>query len=56
LIANSNSEQRGFHSGLGKANGPTDAALKEVITHRVSFAVWQCAVTAIRAGKVGLRD
>jgi 4-carboxymuconolactone decarboxylase len=47
LIANGNIDQLQFHLPLAKANGVTEAELKEVIIHLAFYAGWPRSVNAM---------
>jgi 4-carboxymuconolactone decarboxylase len=51
LTANGNTEQLGFHLGLAKENGNTEAELIEAITHLAFYTGWPQAMAAMGVAK-----
>ena len=52
LITNGSTEQLRAHLGIAKANGVTEAELKEVIIHLAFYAGWPRAMSAFLVGYV----
>jgi 4-carboxymuconolactone decarboxylase len=51
LTAGGNTEQLGYHLGLAKDNGATEAELIEAITHLAFYTGWPKAMSAMTVAK-----
>jgi 4-carboxymuconolactone decarboxylase len=56
LVAGGNTEQLGNHLLRTKANGLSEAELKEVIIHLAFYAGWPRAMSAINVAKAAFAD
>ncbi|MFF1613410.1 carboxymuconolactone decarboxylase family protein [Amycolatopsis sp. NPDC058278] len=56
LTAGGNTEQLGYHLGLAKENGNTEAELIEAITHLAFYAGWPQAMAAMTVAKKVFRS
>jgi 4-carboxymuconolactone decarboxylase len=56
LVAGGNTEQLGNHLLRAKANGLSEADLKEVIIHLAFYAGWPRAMSAINVAKAAFAD
>ncbi|GAA1033250.1 MULTISPECIES: carboxymuconolactone decarboxylase family protein [Amycolatopsis] len=56
LTANGNTGQLGYHLGLAKENGNTEAELIEAITHLAFYTGWPQAMAAMAVAKKVFRE
>jgi 4-carboxymuconolactone decarboxylase len=56
LVAGGNTEQLGNHLLRAKANGLTEAELKDAIIHLAFYAGWPRAMSAIQVAKAVFAD
>jgi 4-carboxymuconolactone decarboxylase len=56
LATNGNTEQLGYHLGLAKENGNTEAELIEAITHLAFYSGWPQAMAAMAVAKKVFRN